>query len=51
MPVEAATLCRPMPALDGDDVDALSIWSGDMIDAYVECALRHKALRDWARGD
>ena len=31
--------------LPGDTVDALSIWAGDMIDLYHDCASKVDAVR------
>jgi hypothetical protein len=39
-----------MPEPVDDSQDAWSAWAAQVIDLYVECAQRHKALSDWARG-
>jgi hypothetical protein len=39
-----------MPEPASDSQDDWSNWAGDMIDAYVACALKHRVLSDWARG-
>jgi len=42
--------CPAMPLPADDSQDAWSAWAADMIDLYVACAKRHRALGDWARG-
>jgi hypothetical protein len=42
--------CPAMPLPADDSQDAWSAWAADMIDLYVDCAKRHRALGDWARG-
>ena len=34
-----------MPDILGNNVDALSIWAGDMIDLYHDCASKVDAAR------
>lgn len=48
-PAEAAALCREIPEPADDSVDAVVIAYADTIDAYAECALRHKALSEWSK--
>ena len=49
MPANAAAYCRPIPEPANDTQDAVVIAYADTIDAYADCAARHKALSDWAR--
>lgn len=49
-PAEAAALCRELTEPADDSVDSIVIAYADTIDAYRDCALRHKALSDWAKG-
>lgn len=49
-PAEAAALCGQLPEPADDSVDAVVIAYVDTIDLYRDCALRHKALSDWAKG-
>jgi hypothetical protein len=49
-PAEAAALCRELAEPANDSVDAVVVAYGDTIDAYADCAARHKALSDWAKG-
>ena len=48
-PAEAAALCRAIPGPVGNSQDDVVTAYADTIDAYADCAARHKALSDWAR--
>lgn len=49
-PAEAAALCQQLPEPMDDSVDSVAVAYVDTIDLYRECALRHKALSNWAKG-
>jgi hypothetical protein len=48
-PAEAAALCRELPEPADDSVNAVVIAYADTIDAYADCATRHKALSEWTK--
>jgi hypothetical protein len=43
-------LCRAIPEPADDSQDAVVTAYADAVDAYGDCAKRHKALSDWVRG-
>ena len=48
-PAEAAALCRALVEPANDSVDAMIVGYAAAIDAYRDCALRHRALVEWAQ--
>ena len=49
-PAEAAALCGTLTEPADDSLDAVVVAYADTIDTYHDCAARHKALAEWARG-
>lgn len=43
-------MCKPLPEPANAQVDAVLVAYADTIDAYRDCATRHRALSEWARG-
>jgi len=50
-PPDASQLCEQLPDVQhGMTLDDLLRWAGVVVDDYNDCAARHRALSDWARG-
>ena len=45
-PAEAAQLCKEMPLAPKTD-DEAAVFEADLIDLYVDCAVRHNRLVRW----
>ena len=49
-PSEALVKCPKIPNVSGSEYGDLSVWSGEMIDIYSSCAIRHHKLIEWVEG-
>lgn len=49
-PPEANVYCQQLAEPQDDSQNAHSAAFADAIEAYTDCAKRHKALVDWANG-
>lgn len=48
-PYEAAQFCRQIQEPVVSTANDLSLWVASVLDDYSECAVRHRALVEWAK--
>lgn len=50
-PANAAAYCQALPDTHkGMTLDDILRWAGITVERFNDCAIRHKALSDWATG-